>query len=53
MGKKNYKRPVVKNTKIDYSITLTQSSQDNLPGPPDTINPPNEVFINPLNWLKK
>jgi len=52
MEKKRYIKPEVSNTKIDYSITLTQSSQDELPGPPDTISPPNEEFINPLKWFR-
>jgi hypothetical protein len=56
MEKKRYYKPEVKNTKIDFSITLTPSSQD--PMNPDapgctTCPPPNPTeFFNPLKWFK-
>lgn len=52
MEKKYYKKPEIIKTDLDYSITLTQSSNDPVPPPPDTINPPNEIFINPIKWFK-
>ncbi len=54
MEKKSYVKPEIKNTKIDYSITLTQSSQDPAPnnGPGVPTSPPDEIFINPLKWFK-
>lgn len=54
MEKKKYNNPEVKHTKIDFSITLTQSSQDPAPnnGPGAPNSPPNEIFINPLKWFK-
>ena len=53
MEKKRYNRPRVTNTRIDYSITLTQTS-----GTPPATPPPEptgldgELFFNPLKWFK-
>jgi hypothetical protein len=54
MEKKSYFKPVISRTEIDYSITLTQSSQDPVdPGTPTSggIEPFPE-FINPMKWFK-
>jgi len=57
MERKQYNRPEVKNTKIDYSITMTLGSQDPVspPGAPTDPNGENPVvngFMNPFNWFK-
>jgi len=54
MEKKSYVKPEIKNTKIDYSITLTQSSQDPVdPGTPTGGGPaPFPEFLNPMKWFK-
>jgi len=54
MEKKKYNKPEIKNTKIDYSITLTQSSQDPVdPGAPNAGGPaPFPEFLNPMKWFK-
>ena len=61
MEKKNYNKPEVNSTKIDFSITLTQASPNGATpnGAPVEVpvNPPNEssvvnVFINPFKWFK-
>lgn len=57
MGKKAYTQPKVRNTKLDFSITLTQVSE-NTPapggGPYDVPQcPPGEIcFVDPLKWFK-
>lgn len=53
MEKKRYNKPEVKNTKIDFSITLTQNS--NSTPPPNSVittPPTGGGFLNPLNWLR-
>jgi Fe-S cluster assembly iron-binding protein IscA len=55
MEKRRYNKPEVKNTKIDFSITLTGSSQDPVnPNDPNctTCPPPFPQFMNPLKWFK-
>ena len=54
MEKKTYIKPEIKNTKIDYSITLTQSSQDQVgPGTPTGGGPAAfPEFLNPMKWFK-
>ncbi len=56
MEKKKYNKPEVKNTKIDFSITLTGSSQDPVdPNNPNCTNcPPGYPtnFFNPLKWFR-
>jgi hypothetical protein len=53
MKKKFYSKPEVSKTKIDYSITLTQSSQDEIdPNGPAGIPPPPGDFVNPMKWFK-
>jgi hypothetical protein len=56
MEKKSYFKPVITRTEIDYSITLTQVSQ-NTPAPNNgpyevPSSPPDEVFINPFKWFR-
>jgi hypothetical protein len=54
MEKKSYFKPVITRTEIDYSITLTQSSNDPVdPGTPTSGSPePFPEFINPMKWFK-
>jgi hypothetical protein len=54
MEKKRYNRPTVTNTRIDYSITLTQTSQTPPPTPPpEPGGLGGELpFFNPLKWFK-
>ena len=53
MEKKRYNRPKVTNTRIDYSITLTQTSQTPpTDPPPDPGGLDGELFFNPLKWFK-
>ena len=53
MKKKVYTKPEVNYTEIDYSITLTLSSQDSVGPPPDNGCPDGEIcFTNPFKWFK-
>lgn len=55
MEKKSYFKPAISRTEIDYSITLTQSSNDGAdPNDPNcTICPPiDPEFLNPMKWFK-
>ena len=55
MEKKKYNKPEVKNTKIDFSITLTGTSQTYKdPGAEGCTECPPEYppFLNPLKWFK-
>jgi hypothetical protein len=53
MEKKNYFKPEVTKTVIDYSITLTQSSQTPMdPNTDPNAPPPFPQFLNPMKWFK-